>query len=101
VAITTLRNMVNIFNRAHMVNSQNYPLSHSSRPEKLKFNYLHFAELRAQIPTTRKRWKTKGNRYRVFAQGTFYFIMTSRWQGSSDLDEIWHGGSFRCVDKQF
>ena len=33
--------------------------------------------------------------------GTFYFILTSGWQASSDLDEIWHGGSFRCVDKQF
>jgi hypothetical protein len=27
--------------------------------------------------------------------------MTSRWQGSSDLDENWHGGSFGCADKQF
>jgi len=39
--------------------------------------------------------------YFVIAKGTFFFKMTSRWQGSSDLDENWHGGSFRCVDKQF
>ena len=39
-------------------------------------------------------------RSKIFTQkcvpGTFYFITTSRWQGSSDLDEIWHGGSFPC-----
>jgi hypothetical protein len=27
--------------------------------------------------------------------------MTSRWQGSSDVDEIWHGGSFKCVGQKF